>query len=116
MGKKTLYHPVSLHVIRGAAEYCGWQFGKITQVNSEPDRGRARYRAEIVKIPPESANQSEMIQLNDLDNCFAADIRPHWLRRTQKGDLLVDIQVDLHPNSPLGVLEHTEMEAINGAN
>jgi len=109
MGKTTLYHPVSLHVIRGAAEYCGWQFGKIVQLDSDPKRKTARYRAEIAKIAPEVESSPSMVMLNDLDNCFAADIHAHWLRQTQSGQWMVDLVVDLNPNVPVGVQSSTHI-------
>lgn len=93
MGATTLFHPVSLHVIRGAVEYCGWKFGKIVQTGLDNAEQVARYRVEIERIPPESQNQPEMIMLNDLDNCFSTDIKCHWLRKTQKGVYMVDLVV-----------------------
>jgi len=95
MGKTTLYHPVSLHVIRGAVEYCGWKFKHIKQFNAEPDRGRARYVAEIEIVPDEAKNQSPVIMQNILQDCFMDGIRVHWLRQNKAGTWFIDIQVDL---------------------
>jgi len=91
MGKTTLYHPVSLHVIRGAAEYCGWKFGKIKQVGAEKGEGWARYTAEIETVPKRLANDGPMAMLNDLRDCFAVDIEAHWLRQPKTGGWIVDI-------------------------
>lgn len=95
MGKTTLFHPVSLHVIRGAAEYCGWKFKHVHQTMAEPDRNRARYSAEIEKMPKRVFGQTPMFMQNELQNCFLDDIRVHWLHQTKSGKWLVDIQVDL---------------------
>lgn len=91
MGKATLYHPVSLHVIRGAAEYCGWKFGKIKQTSYDPDEQWARYAAVIQIIPERLKNATPVVRLNDLRDCFARDIEAHWLRQTKSGVWTVDI-------------------------
>lgn len=110
MGASTKYHPVSLHVIRGAAEYCGWKFGKITQLSGDQERNTARYRAEIEVIPVESQNQTTMIMSNDLDNCFAADIHVHWLRQTQNGTWMCDLAVDANPDHHVDVTRIVEKQ------
>jgi len=87
MGKTTLYHPVSLHVIRGAAEYCGFQFGKLKQLWSDPEKMTARYEATIQRVPAAWVNESPMIIQNELQNCFMDDIRVHWVHYTKSGIL-----------------------------
>jgi len=94
MGKTTKFHPVSLHVIRGAAEYCGFKFGKIKQKIAHPDRGAAEYTAELVQVPPKYQDMAEAMLLVVLSDCFAADIRPHWLRRAKDGSIKVNLWVD----------------------
>lgn len=47
MGKKTLYHPVSLYVIRGAFDQHGYVLGRIKQTFCSVERGTASYRIEI---------------------------------------------------------------------
>jgi len=91
MGKTTLYHPVSLHVIRGAAEYCGWKFGKIKQISNTLSDGTARYTAEIKAVPQRLTDGDLKLMYFDLRECFAKDIEVHWLRRTKSGSLIVDI-------------------------
>lgn len=95
MGKVTLYHPISLHVIRGAAEYCGFKFSHIKQLYSEPDRQRARYNAQIVGFPSGWTNQPLPMMQNDLRRCFMDDIEVHWLRQNKSDQWCVHIQVDL---------------------
>jgi len=92
MGKTTLYHPVSLHVIRGAAEYCGFQFGKLKQLWSDPKKMTARYEATIQQVPALFADQSTMVIQNELQNCFMDDIRVHWVHHTRSGVLACHIQ------------------------
>jgi len=95
MGKTTLYHPVSLHVIRGAAEFCGFQFGKLKQLWSDQEALTARYEATIQRIPPHVDQKYTMFIQEALQNCFMDDIRVHWVHLTKSGVLACQIQVDL---------------------
>lgn len=74
MGKTTLYHPVSLNVLRGALEYGGFVAGKFRQHNSNRGLGYASYQVEI-KSWPERLNQisPELLKVH-LNNCFASDV------------------------------------------
>jgi len=86
MGKKTRIHPVSLHVIRGAAEYCGFRFGKIKQTSNDNDLFRAIYDAEIVEMPRDLATKGTLLQIHhDLQECFVDDIRIEWVHMTKSG-------------------------------
>jgi len=91
MGATTLYHPISLHVIRGAAEYCGFQFGKLKQLWNDPDLQIARYEATIQQVPATWVNESTMIIQDVLQNCFMDDIRIHWVHHTKSGVLACHI-------------------------
>lgn len=95
MGKTTKYHPVSLHVIRGAAEYCGWKFSEIRQRSSYPDLGKARYVAVIEAMPKRVWGTPTTNMQEDLQGCFLDDIRVHWLHQVKSGKWWVDIQVNL---------------------
>lgn len=99
MGKTTLYHPVPLSVIRGAVEYCGWKFGRIVQTSSEPTEGWARYTAQITVIPSRVEGTSPMVMLNDLRDCFAADIEAHWLRQPKSDTWTVDVITRVTPEA-----------------
>jgi hypothetical protein len=100
MGKKTLYHPVSLHVIRGSAEYCGFRFGKITQGYVFPDDARATYHAEIVELPPEASALPMWRQLALLTECFMDDIIVMGIWRSSKNVLMcaLDVQLNRQPD------------------
>lgn len=91
MGKTTLFHPVSLHVIRGAAEYCGWRFGKIKQTFADLDNDIAIYDAEIVVIPDRVKGAFFSAMLEDLRACFVSDIEADWLRQTKSGKWVVTL-------------------------
>lgn len=94
MGKTTLYHPVSLHVVRGAAEYCGWKFKTLKQTGQWPEIGRAHYQAVIEKIPKESTNKSLAEMKKALNACFAADITVTLLWKTKNGTWKCNLTVD----------------------
>jgi len=74
MGKKTLCHPVSLHVVRGAAEYCGFRIGRLKQISSDPVGFSAKYSAEIVDMPVDCKDRGLRYILGRLNECFANDI------------------------------------------
>jgi hypothetical protein len=95
MGKTTLYHPISLHVIRGAAEYCGWKFGKIKQLDSSPGLSKAHYEARIELMPRNLAASSLEKMQDELQKCFMDDIRVHWLHKTRRGLYACRLSVSL---------------------
>lgn len=74
MGATSLYHPVSLHVIRGAMEYCGWKAGKIEQKSSDFANTNAVYTVQIVSMPKALAIYGATIVAKQLQHCFAEDI------------------------------------------
>lgn len=96
MGKTTLYHPISLHVIRGAAEYCGFAFGKIKQLNSNAEEGRAVYTADVLKMPGDLMKTGTLLGIHhDLQECFMDDIRIDWVHMKQSGTWSCKITVYL---------------------
>jgi hypothetical protein len=95
VGKTTLYHPIPLSVIRGAAEYCGFKFAKIHQLHCFPDTGSARYNVEIVAFPKGWNKQPHDIMQNVLQSCFMDDIRVRWLRLNRKDQWMIHLQVNL---------------------
>jgi len=94
MGKKTLYHPVSLHVIRGAAEYCGFRFERVHQLNSFPENQSARYNVTIVEFPAGWDRQPLDLMQDQLQACFMDDIRVHWLRKSRADQWMCHLQVN----------------------
>jgi len=108
MGKTTLYHPVSLHVIRGAAEYCGFQFGTIKQKWSDREKQTARYDVEIVKMPGDLMETGTLLGIHhDLQNCFMDDIRVHWVHMTQSGTWACQLAVGI-PAGDAGLIPNPE--------
>lgn len=94
MGKTTKFHPVSLHVIRGAAEYCGFRFEKVHQLHSFPEKQSARYNVTIVDFPKGWDQMSLDLMQSVLQDCFLDDIRVHWLRRNRLEQWMCHLQVN----------------------
>lgn len=96
MGKTTLYHPISLHVIRGAAEFCGWRFGTVKQLRSDETKQTATYIAQIEDSPFILSQVSPEAATKALNSAFMDDIRVSHLRKTGKGNWKVYVDVDLN--------------------
>jgi len=75
MGKTTLYHPVSLHVIRGSLDYGGFAVGRIRQIWSSRETGQAGYVCELIKAPKGFMMGAPRNQLGHLNSLFSKDIR-----------------------------------------
>lgn len=99
MGKTTLFHPVSLLVIRGAADYCGFKFGRIVQTHEDREANYARYTAELKSWPAKWDKSLPVVRLNMLRDCFMNDIEAHWLRQTKSGKWCVDLVTYLRPET-----------------
>jgi len=95
MGQQTLYHPVSLNVIRGAAEYAGFKLREIRQIASDQEFKRATYNARIVEMPLECFQVSEAEIEKRLQACFMDDVRVSWVHRTYTGRLCCVLNVNL---------------------
>jgi len=101
MGETTLYHPISLHVIRGAAEYCGWKFSKIAQIAVNPALGSALYECIIEQMPARLDTYGPSIIFKQLQHCFMDDIEvvKIWLTRggVWKCELHAQLPLDADP-------------------
>lgn len=101
MGKTTLYHPIPLSVIRGAAEFCGFKFDKIHQLNGYPELRTARYNVTVVGFPKGWDKEPLDIMQSMLQECFMDDMRVHWLRRNREDKWMFHLRVEL-PMKPEG--------------
>lgn len=95
MGKTTRFHPVSLYVIRASAQWVDFTFGRIKQLWCDPDRGVARYEAEIKSIPYDLGGASDETLMEALQIGFLDDVEVHWVHRTKKGILMCHLYVTL---------------------
>lgn len=75
MGKVVHYHPVSLTVLRAAAIYGGFRFGKISQTVVNSAEQMAVYIVEIVAFPDHLYPKEPEVIETALQGCFAADVK-----------------------------------------
>jgi len=109
MGKKTLYNPVSLHVLRGALEYCGIKLGRLVQIGGSPSLETATYRATIVQIPQAMRSFLPSQLANELQECFARDVqilsvRSEYDVKRKKSALTAILFVDIHEQALMEAL------------
>lgn len=107
MGATSGYHPVSLHVIRGAAEFCGWKFGKIVRLKEFPSTEMAEYKATIVKMPRGAADWAPKAFQRQLQHCFVDDIKVTQVELSTHRQPLAYLRVQLNP-TPMDELLETE--------
>lgn len=114
MGATTLYHPISLHVIRGAAEYCGWKFAKIAQIFADPETNTALYEAIVEDWPAKLDTYGPKIMCNQLQHCFMNDIQVLKVWFTRGGIWKTELRVQLPPKDSVEQFleEETEQERI----
>jgi len=109
MGKRTLFHPVGLHIIRGAAEHCGYLFGRLKQTGISHDLKHAVYVTEIVEMNAEDRDNGLSEIQFDLDACFAEDVNVTLIWRTRSGKLMVQIETYAMTLHQLSFDEHEEL-------
>lgn len=97
MGKITLYHPVSLHVLRGALMYGGFTVGKFIQHNSNRDLQYATYEVEIKTWPDKIAQVSPELLKVHLNNCFASDVNFLQVWVTRSGKRMARLETHIEP-------------------
>lgn len=95
MGKTTLYHPVSLMTIRGAAAQNGFELGRITQTTPVGKDGSAQYRAVVKSWPKGWDKRGQAVQKAWFNNCFSLDIWCTWAGITAHGEFCVNITTQL---------------------
>jgi len=103
MGATNGYHPISLHVIRGAAEYCGFKLGKIRRIASLPAEGKAIYNVEIDHAPQGWQGWSTKTYRHQLQHCFMDDIKVVDVRMRFAGKVNVTLVVELS-SSPMDAM------------
>lgn len=112
MGKKTLYHPVSLNVLRGAAEYGGFVFGKFRQIGVDQLRGKATYEVQIVGIPQDESVMDLPHLWKVLKRCFSTDVTVDHVWLTKQGAIKAQLHcVASERLSPVNVDDSRAMQA-----
>ncbi len=92
MGKTTLYHPISLNVLRGSAEQGGWRLGKFKQIFALTDAAEAMYRVDILKYPKDLEDLSLAKMKEFLESCFAGDVAVLGIWVTKSGFYYAEIR------------------------
>jgi hypothetical protein len=105
MGRRTLYHPLSLHVIRGALEFCGVKIGRLTQQSSDMSQETATYNADIIHTTRDFRKASIPDLAAEIQNCFAQDVTVSKIfstydPKTHKMTLTAVLYVDIHVDTP----------------
>jgi len=73
MGKQTLFHPVSLYVIRGSLDRCGFTPGRVRRVRQADDQ-IAHYWIKLLSVPLDCQHKSPRRIMAAVQSCFAEDI------------------------------------------
>jgi len=100
MGATKGYHPVPLLVIRGAAEYCGFKFGRIKKIAEFPEQQKVVYVCTIEKAPSGSDDWPPKVYRRAMQHCFMDDIRVTTVRLSTSGDTTIVLTVQLN-RSPM---------------
>ncbi len=96
MPTTSLFHPISLYVIRGSLIHCGWTPGRISQLACNMTNGTARYRVAITKVPKQEKDASPSRMKTLLNNCFMEDIEVTEVWHKSDGTITAYIFCDLH--------------------
>jgi hypothetical protein len=100
MGKTTLYHPVSLPVIRGAAAYRHFKLGKISQLKSNYELSSASYSVPIVELPYTLPDAPPNVIKAHLDAAMPAEVTVTDVRYIH-GKYIAVLRVDLVSNGQM---------------
>lgn len=103
MGKATLYHPVSLTVIRAAAIKCDWRFGKIKQLEANEDRFEARYIGEVDLNQKGYILVDKKALIQQVQDCFAEDVEITDIWTTRSGKVICEFTTRIVPNELPGL-------------
>lgn len=91
MGKQTLYHPVSLAIVRGAAEYGGFKLGRMRQTWFDKSRGEASYATTLESIPQDCVDAPLHAIRKALSGLFASDVDVISVYQNRVGRMFVQI-------------------------
>jgi len=75
MGKQTRYHPLPLSVLRGALEYCGWQFKTLRWTRDNQWQSYVAYKVTKL-VPPKDAPLMDVHTMKAaLEKCFTSQVK-----------------------------------------
>ena len=106
MGKKTLYHPVSLYAIRASLAMYGYKAGVIRQLISNPNAEWAQYTVTLIDPPVAFKSLNQFDQMDTLNNCFADDVQVFWAGLNMQGVYCCNIRTRvIHDRQETGDLD-----------
>ncbi len=100
MPASTLFHPVSIYVIRGSLIHCGFTPGRLSQLGCNQTLGTARYRIAITKVPKQERDASPARMKKLINDCFVDDIECTEVWHKSDGSITAYISVDVHRGEP----------------
>ena len=91
MGKRTKFHPVGLHVIRGGLEFTGWKVGRLRQIYYKEADNAALYETEILDRPAVTKDSFFQDWPQLMSQAFAADVTVTKVWSNRNGKLFCEI-------------------------
>lgn len=92
MGRTTRFHPVSLRVIHGAAEFSGFRIGKLRQTDVNEPEGTAQYDAPIISMPKDVEQANPKTIQHRLDSAFSSDVGVLSVWITRRGTWMCSLE------------------------
>jgi len=98
MGKRVLFHPVGLFVIRGALEKAGFGVGRLRQVGLSPDSRHAKYTTEVTFKPFRNQGWLPRDVQIAMHDSFSNDVSVTKVWETKSGKLMCELETWLDGN------------------
>jgi hypothetical protein len=111
MGKKTLYHPVSLNNIRGGIESAGISVGRIRQTSVDHLSNSATYNVELLKMSRYHQKLDSSMFMYGIEANFAGDVEVLRYGMTHHADgnkVTRWIDIRTTANAPFDTTEEAE--------
>lgn len=114
MGKQTRNHPVSLNVIRGAAEFGGFKLGKLRQLSYDEQFNVGYYKTDVLAIP-DNCHRTPNEILGRLNDMYSQDVLFTLCSLTSGGSVLVRFMTGSfdRDNPPVSVEEAVRLGIVN---
>ena|SRR5256885_1141326 len=101
MGKTTLYHPISLTVLRGSMIHNGFIPGRLVQIIANHEKNLAIYKLELKQLPADLYEVSPARVAACLQESFMDDVKVIGVWYTRNENYIAEIRVQL-PTNPIG--------------
>jgi len=98
MGKRLLFHPVGLFVIRGALEKAGFGVGRLRQIGLSEDSKHAKYSCEVTHKPFRNNGWSPRDVQIAMHDSFSSDVSVTNVWETKRGKLMCELETWIDGN------------------